>query len=351
MKITVMNSKNSMALRLNGFLKNYYCRLTVKTKPLLLILIFLTAGCNKPFPAEKARKYIKAADHEIIRVGQRIEDSDAFRAITQLYNIKTAPLPGKLLYIPESNTYIMFEMNKHSGYYIQNTNGEIEFQRQSDSLIIDFKPDGKPQTKTRFILSKYEESVTATGDIMPIKAEALIYSKGKTIFDLNLNTSIKYGFPENISLEIFAFPFSIDFKSNIKFRKHVSHLNSNASIKEGEKQLLCANIFTRVGLSEYNTLIFGKKKIKLSVYPLKLNMVSDYPFINMPVETFTYDFNQMSKMRITDYKGNSMAHLSLKDHPERDYLNINVQYNDGSTDELEDIMLSIKYLLKFKIRH
>ncbi|MGB4205376.1 MAG: hypothetical protein WBJ84_07115 [Bacteroidales bacterium] len=318
---------------------------------LLLILIFLVAGCNKPFPAEKARKYIKAADQEIIRIAQKIEDSDAFRAITQLYYTKTAPLPFKRLYVPESDTYVMFEMKKHSGYYIQNANGEIEFQRQSDSLIIDFKPDGKPQNKTRFILSKYEESVTATGDMMPVKAEALIYSKGKTIFNLNLEASIKYGFPENISLKVSSFPISIDFTSKIKFRKHGSHLRSSVTIKEGEKQLLWANISSKVSLSEYNTLIFGKKEIKAGVYPLKLNMVSDYPFINMSVGTFTDDFNQMSKIRVTDYKGNSIAQLSLKDHPERDYLNINVQYNDGSTDELEDIMLSVKYLLNFKIRH
>lgn len=345
-----MNSKNSMALRLKGFMKYDYFRLTAKKMPLLLILVFLAAGCNKPFPAEKARKYIKAADQEIIRIGQKIEGSDAFGAILQLYNTETAPLPRKLIYTSESTTPVMFQMDKHSGYYVQNTNGEIEFNRASDSLIIDFRLTDKPRNRTRFILSKYEESTIATGDVIPVKAEALIFFSDNILLKLNLHTTIKFGLPEDLTIKISMLPFSIDFKSKIKFRKHGSHLNSNVTIKEGEKQLLWANTSSIVSLSEYNTLIFGKKEIKLSVYPLKLNMVSDYPFINMPVETFTQDFNRMSKMRITDHRGNDMARLSLKDFPERDCLNIMVDYNDGSIDELEDIMMSIKYLLRYKIK-
>ncbi len=318
---------------------------------LVIAISIFTTSCKQAYTPEKARKYLIAADQELMNAVQKTINSDAFSSISYLYKLETAPLPGKKFPIGNGNIPILFDMQTHSGYYRQTAEGEIEFLRASDSLIFDFNLGSNPPNSEKIIISAYQKEMTAIGDSLPVKLDVVLFSNAKTIMDFRLNAEMQYGLPKTLNMKLIYGRYTLDFESEINFGKKYSILMAELVMKSVQSEVFNAKIKTKVKISEAETIVYEVKDLSFSVFPILFLLKSNFLFDNISLKTFVHDFNRTTSMRIVDKNGRELVKLFLKEVPDSDQLNLFVRYSDGSTENLEDIMLSAQSILQFKLKH
>ncbi len=327
-----------------------YSKLMFWLALVIAVSIFATS-CKQPYSPEKARKYLMAADQELMNAVQKTINSDAFSAISYLYKLETAPLPGKKFPIGNEGIAKLFDMQTHSGYYRQTSEGEIEFLRISDSLILDFNLGNSFRNTEKIIISAYQKEMTATGDSLPIKLDVVLFSNAKTIMDFRLNAEMQDGLPKTLNMKLIYGRNELEFESKINFGKKYSVLMAELVMKSLQSEVFNAKIKSKVKISEAETIVYEVKDLSFSVFPILFLLKSNYSFDNISLKTFVHDFNRKTSMRIVDKKGKELVRLFLKEVPDSDQLNLFVRYSDGSTENLEDIMLSAQSILQFKLNH
>ncbi|HOG66603.1 MAG TPA: hypothetical protein PLQ84_03940 [Bacteroidales bacterium] len=127
-------------------------------------------------------------------------------------------------------------------------------------------------------------------------------------------------------------------KDSYLLEKKRSKLSLTASITESEKQLLEVELSTAVSIAEHQSLVFGKKDLKIKIFPIIFHLTSDYPFEGMPEVSFVEDFTRMAKMKITNFHGQEVANVTLATIPGRNRINLYAHFVDGSKEDLEQIM-------------
>lgn len=318
----------------------------------LFFIFLLLSSCNKPYSADEGKKMLVAADRELTRSLGRFMETQAFAALMKLNDLDQVPLPMRYFQmkgVSKSQTY--FNFSSHSGYYKEMKWGELELIRPSDSLIIDFIFQQQTGKRAVFIIENYQESTTAFGNQMPVSAKACILLDGRKIMEIVHEALLKHGIPVEIHAQIRMNHMRLKFDSKIKLGKNSGNLKLNTVLRDSEKELLNAEIRSKLGFGEHQTLYFGSKTIKINVFPLQFRLKSDYPFDGMSLASFIDDFNRLTRMDLTDQQGRQIGHLKLAFVPEKDRISFLINFPDGQTSNLEESMVSVRRILSFKLEN
>jgi hypothetical protein len=326
------------------------------TKPIslfakqLVFFLLLLSSCNKPYTADEGKKMLIAADREIARSMSRLMETQAFAAMSRLNDLDQVPLPMRY-FQPEDDSTIQtyFDYARHAGLFKENSRGKLELIRPSDSLIIDYIFHQQTGKRAVFILENYQESTTAFGNQMPVSAKACILLDGRKIMEISHKASLKHGIPVEMHVQLRMNHLWLNIDSRIKLGKKSGNLKLNASLRDSEQELLNAEIRSKLGFSEHQSLYFGSKTLKINVFPLQFYMKSDYPFDGMPLATLIDDFNRLSQMNLTDQSGRAIGNLKLAFIPEMDQISFMMNFPDGSQSNLEESMSSVRRILNIKI--
>ncbi|MCK9447485.1 MAG: hypothetical protein M0Q41_00760 [Bacteroidales bacterium] len=316
---------------------------SLQTILFLIALSTVISSCKKPHSAESARKYIRAADFELIQAGLKLQKIQAFYALKTLYEKPHCPLPTREFYPPESEHPTQFQMDKHIGHYIEDEHQNFVLHRPSDSLIIDFTFNEKQQL--RLIIDDYQQLTTKSGMVIPTQIKASVWINDVKQLTLDYNARLRLGFIGKIHIRMQADHLVLKLKSTVRLSKKTSHLSAIATLQNRETEILHTYLKSKIRLNADKTIGIGLKHIAISVFPLKFDWTSDRAFVHIVPQNYTDEYNRHRSMALTDMHGRKLAKLRLSDAGKKDQINIMAEYPDGTIDNLEDIMLAVKTLL------
>lgn len=324
----------------------------VKSLFVLAMLIFVFAGCsNRKATPDQCRKTLKAFDSELMQITRRVSNTQSFEALMIARKLPGIQLP--FLAVNDTlagTTKETFNLQRAKGvFYYRSVDSLPEKIAQSDSLILLF-PAGNNESAENFriVVGSFSEILTDLGMLFPEAFEAAIYKGERHVGKLSYSATFKHGMPASALLNIRAGGFDIEMKLETTFRRKKSSVEVLFTVHEAGSQRIKVNIDSDVTQTASGALAYDGKHIEIEVFPLKAEIKSDYLFSQADVVDFFSQFNKMSTIRLTDSKGLSLGNVKLEQTEGRSRINLIIYYNDGSSENLEDYLLTINKILNMK---
>lgn len=315
------------------------------------IILQYSACTSRKASPEQSRKILKAFDYELIQIANRFSNTQAFQAIMLARRLKGVQLP----FLSTNDT--LAETNLET-YNLQLAKGVFHYSsadslpqkiKNSDSLIIIF-PSGSKKSDEPFkmIICEFAERQTDLGMLFPEAFEAVIFKGNQKVGSLKYSAFFKHQMPASVRMNINAGNFNIEVQLETIFRKKKSLVEVRFTLLENDKQLILVKLDTEVVETKTHSLAYDKKHIEIEVFPLKAIIDSDYNFSEGKVTDFFREFNDQSLIKLFDTEGKMLGNVKLEQTEGRSRINLMMYYNDGSSENLEDFLLTVNKILNMK---
>lgn len=319
---------------------------------LLLIATFIsTISCNKKMDANNAEKQMKAFDSEMILLAKQLSNSTAYHALQQLYSYKNLPVPYRFNANNGAQSIHTFDFEKQKGIYRLNTSNN-EFYRYSyaDSIIIIFPYISEHDSLAQFIISQYNESLSAWETMLPTTANISLDIKSKKYMRLQIDGIMEHQVPVDYFASVQFEKIKATFNLNIKPGKQKSRMKTQLFILNNEKQKASIKTTSIIKVLNEGSMFFDKFKIELSIFPLNVKGFINYGLIKPENNSFFTEFNSNSKINILETQHNKkVGSIIISERPKNDKINFVLVYNDGTSVFLEDMLLSIREIMNIKL--
>ncbi|MCD6660071.1 MAG: hypothetical protein LT105_07920, partial [Lentimicrobium sp.] len=184
--------------------------------------------------------------------------------------------------------------------------------------------------------------------LFPEAFEAVIYKGNQKVGSLKYSAFFKHQMPASVRMNINAGNFNIELQLETIFRKKKSLVEVRFTLLENDKQLILVKLDTEVVETKTHSLAYDKKHIEIEVFPLKAIIDSDYNFSEGKVTDFFREFNDQSLIKLFDTEGKMLGNVKLEQTEGRSRINLMMYYNDGSSENLEDFLLTVNKILNMK---
>lgn len=290
-------------------------------------------------------------DSELIQITNKVRSTDAFKGLIALDKITNLPLPFRIMVSNDSLAIpVDFDFNLHKGCYrVSKKTGIAYLERISDSLIVHFPLQTQFDTMAVFIVAAFEESQTELQIMLPVRLNAILMAQDKKLMTIDFEATIEHGFPSKMDLNMLFGQFSLEGKMRTKFRKKASNVSINLNLSEDKKSLFKSRIFSDVEISNQQKLVFNKKRMDFEIFPVQLQFSSSLDFSAISATNFINDFNQQSTFKVKSNRGNLIGDIFLRDVSKKDRINLFIRFNDGSEEELEELIMTVKRILNMKM--
>lgn len=316
-----------------------------------LTLILLIASCKKKLSPNEARTYLRAMDSELIQLAQRIGSTRGLNELSHLSKLEGAPIPfvfkGTDSLINKTET---FDFHQLMGIYTWDTiDNRLVKTALADSIIVLFPSKEQAGEIFQFTLSEWKEAPSAFGMKLPEKIKASISNRERTIWNLELDLQLREGLPVKLNASSNFQAFTIKSKLKTRLRKRNSTATFQLEVIESENKMVNFQVITEVNLNKNNAIGFGRKTIEARVFPVKMIFRASDGIHMLRPEHFVEDFNKSHNIRLLTTTYNRIGTTELRNIQGRDKLNPVIIYQDGSEETLEDLLLSARKILNFKI--
>lgn len=312
-------------------------------KLLLIALLFGLVSCSeKPSPV-KSEKLIRAADAEITGITKRLIETNGLQALREVVTLKGIRLP----------------MMPNSGNMVVDTLVSADHQPPK-CVRVDTTPEGylqitfpyhfKNDTLAIFTLRSWKTEKSLLMDDFPTSLSCVITSAGGVkLLDINYQARLKHQLPESYSFEAKSGGFVLrsDLKTN--FRKKNSNIRLSFSIAESGQTKLKGKINSIVDLATDGSIRYGRKNIILEVFPVLVDIRSNRGYHTYDQKQFVKEFNADHHIIIFDHEMNLLGNIHLVELPGKDYINPVVTLSNGQEFEIEELMMSVRQLLRMKL--
>ena len=320
----------------------------------LLIFIIITislASCSKSLSREEGQKYLRAFDNEFIQMATRISKTDAAGSMQALSVLPDVPLPFLIKNERDITSGLeVYNFEKEKGKYLFSKEKTIlDKVGESDSVCVTFPFKSKNDSLTQFILKQYSESPTSLQMMFPEAIEASIVAKNNVLANISYRAILKHDLPADAEMDISFSDFQINISLETSFQKSHGTITVKLKVMEDNKTMLSGNIVTEVKVTPDNTLVYNDKSMEFEIFPVKICFQSNQDFTNSKADRFIENFNEKSVFTIYTHSGEKIGDVFLARIDGRDRLNMQVRYNDGYVENLEDILLSVRKILNFKL--
>jgi hypothetical protein len=290
-------------------------------------------------------------DSELIQITNRVSSSDAFRGLMALEKFQNLPLPFRTFIMNDSaETPVNFDFNLHKGSYrVDKKTGVAYYERASDSLIVHFPLQTKFDTMAVFLITAYEESQTDLQMMLPVKVNAILMARDIKLMTIDFEATIEHGFPSEMNLNMLFGQFSFEGKMRTKFRKKGSSVSFNLNLSEDKKSLFKSAIISDVEISKQQNLVFNKKRMDFEIFPVQLQFSSRLDFSAISSTHFINDFNQQSTFKVKSNRGNLIGDIFLRDVSKKDRINMFIRFDDGTEENLEELIMTVERILNMKV--
>ncbi|PKP46309.1 MAG: hypothetical protein CVT94_15145 [Bacteroidetes bacterium HGW-Bacteroidetes-11] len=318
----------------------------------LVLLVFFISECSsrKATPAQ-SRKTLKAFDYELMQIAKQFGNTHVFEALMLARRLPGIQLPFLAVNDTVEGTDLeIFNLQRARGvFYYRSIDSLPEMIAQSDSLILLFPAENdRPTEDFRIVVSSFNEVLTELGMLFPETFDALIYKGDRLVGNLSYSATFKHGMPATALLNLKAGNFDIDIQLETTFRRKKSSVAISFAVHEAGSQKVKVSIDSDVAKSESGAMAYDGKRIEIEIFPVKAVIKSDYQFSQSDAVVFFSDFNKLSDIRLTDSESNLLGNVKLEQARGRSRVNLMMYYNDGSSENLEDFLLTINKILNMK---
>ncbi len=319
-----------------------------------IMLVLAPTACVRKAEKEEARKYLKAFDGELSLHGQNMMDLPGFKALASFYALADAPLPFK-------TSNITYEKESLMGYSLAKAAGSFWFDADSmrwqqweqaaDSIPLRLMMKNKQGDIVAFRLREYEEATTALQMVFPTRYKASILKNGFEIAKISYVGSVEQGVPKSAVLNIYMADYQCNINlSTSRKSKTSADVRLDFMVKREEIPVLQARIKTKALFTQAGSLEYQNLQSAFKVFPLEVQIKSKNQ--NFPEgERFIEAWNRSSLVRVFSNEGVLLGTISLARRPDQNRLQLLMDYNDGSHDDLETMLLLVKQILNFKLVH
>jgi hypothetical protein len=316
------------------------------------VLIFIFAGCsNRKATPDQSRKILKAFDSELMQIARRFSNTQSFEAIMIARKLPGIQLPFLSVNDTLEGTELeTFNIQRAKGvFYYHSVDSLPEKIAQSDSLILIFPAGNEKKAEDfRIVVSSFSEILTDLGMLFPETFDAEIYKGDRQVGNLSYSATFKHRMPASVLFNLKAGGFDIEMKLETTFRKKKSSVEVQFTLHESGNQRIKVNIDSEVTQTATGAMAYDGKHIEIEIFPLKAEIESDYQFSQSDAVGFFSDFNKLSTIKLTDSEGNLLGNVKLVQAKGRSRVNLMMYYNDGSSENLEDFLLTINKILNMK---
>lgn len=316
------------------------------------VLIFLYTGCsNRKATPDQSRKILKAFDSELMQIARRFSHTQSFEAIMIARKLPGIQLPFLSVNDTLEGTELeTFNLQRAKGvFYYHSVDSLPEKIAQSNSLILIFPAGNEMKAEDfKIVVSSFNEIRTDLGMLFPESFDAVIYKGDRLVGNLNYSATFKHGMPATVLLNLKAGNFDIDMRLETTFRRKKSSVAISFAVHEAGSQRIKVIIDSEVTQNASGAMAYDGKYIEIEIFPLKAEIKSDYLFSQSDAAGFFSDFNKLSTIKLTDSEGNLLGIVKLEQAKGRSRVNLIMYYNDGSSENLEDFLLTIDKILNMK---
>lgn len=334
------------------FISKRHCSIIASTVIMVMMVILLFSYCStgKATP-DHSRKILKAFDSELMQIARRFGNTQSFEAI-----MIARKLPGiQLPFLSVNDTFEgteleTFNLQRAKGvFYYHSVDSLPEKIAQSDSLILIFPAGHEKKTEEfRIVVSSFNEILTDLGMLFPETFDAEIYKGDRQVGNLSYSATFKHGMPASVLFNLKAGGFDIETKLETTFRKKKSSVEALFTLHESGNQRIKVNIDSEVIQTASGAMAYDGKHIEIEIFPLKAEIKSDYLFSQADAADFFGEFNKRSAIKLTDSEGLILGNVKLEQTEGKSRINLMMYYNDGSSENLEDFLLTINKILNMK---
>ncbi|NOU45707.1 MAG: hypothetical protein HOO86_01450 [Bacteroidales bacterium] len=320
----------------------------------LLVIILLAMSlisCSKSLSREEGQKYLRAFDNEFIQLATRINKTDAAGSMEALSVLPDVPLPFLIKNERDITSGLgAYNFEKAKGKYLFSKGKTIlDKEGESDSVCVTFPFKSKNDSLAQFILKQYSESPTSLQMMFPEVIEASIVAKNKVLANISYRAILKHDLPADAEMDILFSDFQINISLETSFQKSHGTITVKLKVMEDNKPMLTGTVVTEVKVTSDKTLVYNDKTMEFEIFPVKIYFQSEQDFTNSKADHFIENFNEKSVFTIYTHSGDKIGDVFLARIDGRDRLNMHIRYSDGYVENLEDLLLSIRKILNFKL--
>lgn len=328
---------------------------TAKNLYLILPLFLLIAhvSCSRKADKEESRKYLRAFDAEISNHTRKIVGSRSFEAIRKLLYLPGTPLPmisHNIKLSPDSIT--AYSLEKASGCYSFDAQNQQWFSTKAgtDSIPLQLLFNDREGDALEFQLLEYTESVSALGMTIPTRMKARLLDTKHQLLGLEYRSTLREGFPEEAWLKLNLAAYECNFELSTKFTGRKSaDVEIQLLISKDNTQLIRSMLSAETTIGDHGTLYYNNLSATIEAFPLRVSLQSDYSAEKIARNDFFDNWNKLSSIQVKTQEGVLLGNIMVRRLPESDRINLMMHYNDGSEENLEELMLLIKAILNVKI--
>jgi len=317
--------------------------------PFLNLLIFSTfllyaMSCQKSLSPEEAKKHLQAFDNEVIQMANGLSQTRGWKSFQEIRSIKG--FPDFSLF---SNDSLAFE--KLKGYYEPDSLGVKYIKTaQADSILLSVPMKDFPGERITFFLKSFSQENTRLGFYFPVLIEGGLIAGNQQLMSINHKGNTRHEFPESGELSIALDNYLLRAGFTTSFRKSSARLKYNLALHKNERPLAAISGTAKTGFSEHNTFELYELKDNTSIFPIILKTHALPKNIPAFTTEFSKEFSKNISMQAFTSTGNKkVGEIQLREKPGSDRLEFVFVYNDGSSEYLEEILLSLKKILNIKV--
>lgn len=316
-----------------------------------LLFVF---GCQKKPDKEASEKLLRAFDFELLQQTNQLMQSKAVTSLTPFFTLPGAPLPMLSSNVSDSISML-------NGYDLEKAKGEYVFSRASRGW--DFKDSAKAamplkltylndnDSLVHLFVKEYSEAPIELQMFFPTRLKAELYAGSNRLMTIEYCAEVKNRFPASADLHISLTKYEIVLHLKTKFKSRSSaELKIDLSIMEAHKQTLKLSLKSDVSMGQNNVLTYNKLKLFIEAFPLIVKLNSDFDFAQLGDGDFFEEWNKKTKAEILNDKNQQLGTFHLIRNKPRDRAGLLIEYNDGSFQSLEEIMLVVQKVLDTKIQ-
>lgn len=320
---------------------------------MLLFILMAQSSCSGKADKEESRKYLRAFDAEISNHARKIVGSRSFDAIRKLLYLPGTPLPmisHNIKLGPDSIT--AYSLEKASGCYSFDSPNQQwnKTNAGTNGIPLQLLFSDREDEVLEFQMLEYTESVSALGMTIPTRMKASLLDAKHQLLSLEFRSTLREGFPEKAWLRMNLAGYECNFELLTKFTGRKSaDVEMQLLISKDNTQLIRSMLSAETTIGDHGTLFYNKLSATVEAFPLLVSLQSDYSSEKMAQNDFFDNWNKLSSIKVKTQEGVLLGNIMIRRLPESDRINLMMRYNDGSEENLEEIMLLIKAILNVKI--
>ncbi len=317
---------------------------------LSVIALGIIGGCKNKLSPSDSEKHLKAFDSEIIMLSKQFSETCAFDAFQFLLAQNNVPIPFRYNSNQTADHALEYNFEQSKGKYEIDLATNTAFKTgESDSVIILIPRTCKNHEQITLIICDYAEEYSIWDMMIPTKAYLSMMAGNTEIMRMELNVEMKYQVPVLANLHINSEGIYLKYDMKTRLSKRTTRSKMNVVAGKNTDEIIVASSNVRMKQEANGSLLFDHVNFKFKAFPVKMQGKIDYNKIDSNTRFFNSQFNKHSEITIKSFKNKKIGKVLLTDRSDVDRLSFDIIYNDNSTKNMDELLLTLKTLLNVKI--